>query len=83
MMATRRQSGVSVAGPLLMGVVLCQLWLTSSASDTLVTSKVFLDVSIGGKPIGTLYLTPGKKILVRQLSVILLRLNWLTVRLFG
>jgi len=52
MMATRRQSGVFVAGPLLMGVVLCQLWLTSSASDTLVTSKVFLDVSIGGKPIG-------------------------------
>ena len=82
MMATRRQSGVFVAGPLLMGVVLCQLWLTSSASDTLVTSKVFLDVSIGGKPIGTLYLTPGKRILVRQLSVILVRLNWLTSRFF-
>ena len=31
-------------------------WTLSAGSDTLVTSKVFMDLSIGGKPIGKLFI---------------------------
>ena len=42
------------AGFLSFLVVFGQLCALSTASDTLVTSKAFLDISIGGKPVGKL-----------------------------
>merc|ERR1711872_508668 len=51
-MAPFIERGAFVAAMLILSISLCQLCEFSSASDTLVTSKVFLDISIGGKPIG-------------------------------
>jgi len=51
-MALPSKRGAFLAAILVLSISLGQFVAFSSASDTLVTSKVFLDISIGGKPIG-------------------------------